>query len=144
MNVEDKAFSTQKLQSAKQNYVKFYEVNVDDVTITNLKATSLQTAGWAYVSFSDYDEIERSRLAELDRVPLTAKRWAFDTPNDENGVDMQNVQIAKLIVALGEDDSGRRAIFRAVAGMQGIVSDKALKSLYEGTTEEKLIVRSHI
>ena len=58
--------------------------------------------------------------------------------------DMQNVQIARLIVALGEDDSGRRAILRAVAGMQGIVSDKALKSLYEGTTEEKVIVPPHI
>ena len=52
---------------------------------------------------------------------------------------MQNVQIAKLIVAPGEDDSGRRAILRALVGMQGIVSDNVLKSSYEGTTEEKWV-----
>ena len=75
-----------------------------------------------------YEEIEKSWLAELNRVPLTAKCWSFDT-NDKTGVDKQNVQIARLIVALGEDDPGHRAILRAVSGMQGIVSDKALESL---------------
>ena len=79
VNVEDKAFSAEMLQSAKQNYARFYEVEVDAVTIIKLEATPLQTAGWAYVKVLDYEEIERSRLAELDRVPLTAKCWAFDT-----------------------------------------------------------------
>ena len=130
-------------QSAKQNYARFYEMEVDAVTIFKLEATSLQTAGWAYVEVLDYDEIERLRLAQLDRDPITANCWAFDTQNDETGVDMQNVQIARLSVALGEDDSGRRAIFRTVAGMQGIVSDNALESLYDGTTEEKLIAAAH-
>ena len=122
---------------------RFYEVQVHAATVIKLVATPLQPVGWAYFKVIDYEEIERSRLAELDRVQLTAKCWAFDT-NDETGVDKQSVQIARLIAALGEGDSGRRAILRAVAGMQGIVSDKALESLYEGTTEEKLIVPPHI
>ena len=73
VNVEDEAFSAEILQSAKQSYARFYEVSVDAVTIIKLEATSLQTAGWAYVRVSDNDEIETSRLADLDRVPLTAK-----------------------------------------------------------------------
>ena len=64
----------------------------------------------------------------LNLVEFRSQPSAFDTQNNETGVDKQNVQIARLIVALGEDDSGRRAILRAVAGMQGIVSDKALES----------------
>ena len=46
----------------------------------------------------------------------------------------QNAKNAKLIVALGDNDSGRRAILRAVAEMQSIVSDQELDDLADGSS----------
>ena len=48
-------------QLAKESCARFYEVEVDAVTVILLEATSLQTVGWAYFKVMDYEEIERSR-----------------------------------------------------------------------------------
>ena len=43
VNVDDEAFSAGILQLAKQNYARFYAVEVNAVTVIKLEATSLQT-----------------------------------------------------------------------------------------------------
>jgi len=57
-----------------------------------------------------------------------------------------NVQVAKLIVALGENDKGRMAILKAVAERQGIVGETALQELISGRAkpEDRLRVPSHL
>ena len=54
------------------------------------------------------------------------------------------MQVARLIVALGEDDSGRRAILQAIAAKQGIVSEHELDRLAEYFADEMLRVLAHL
>ena len=67
--------------------------------------------------------------------------YAFGKPDDASVSDGDNnVQIARLIVALGETGEGRRGILRAVAGKQGIVDDDEIEALIDGTAKHRLRV----
>ena len=60
------------------------------------------------------------------------------------GSGEQNVQVARIIVALGEDNSGRRAILLAIADKQGITSDYELGRLADGCADERLRIPVHL
>ena len=71
--------------------------------------------------------------------------WSFGVQNDSGAVD-QNTQVARLTVALGENDVGKMAILKAVAECHGVVDEKKLKRLASGESspEERLRVPSHL
>ena len=56
---------------------------------------------------------------------------------DDGDVENQNVQIIKLIAALGEKDSGRRAIPKAMAVKRGMFSDQDVDDLLDGSSERR-------
>ena len=74
------------------------------------------------------------------RANLVSSCWAFNDPVDESGLGGQDMQVARLIVALGEDDSGRRAILRAIAENQGITFERELDRLADVSADERLLV----
>ena len=83
-----------------------------------IERTSLRVPGWSLAKVYDW-------LVAAD----TSSCWSFSAPRNEEGVNGQNAEIDKLIVALGDNDSKNRAIFRPVAERQGIVSDQELDDL---------------
>ena len=58
----------------------------------------------------------------------------------------QNSQVARLIVARGENDAGKMAILKAVAEHHGVIEDKMTERLASGRAlpEELLRVPSHL
>ena len=90
--------------------------------------TSLGVAEELVSEVDGWDDIE----ADAAR---TSSCWSFSDPMDTNGLNGQNAQVAKLIVALRESGSGRRAILRAVAERQGIVSERELDNLADGSAD---------
>ena len=59
---------------------------------------------------------------------------------DDEDVENQNMQIIKLIAALGEKDNCRRAILKAMAMKQGMFSDQDVDDLLKGSSERRLHV----
>ena len=59
---------------------------------------------------------------------------------------VENVQVAKLIVALGENEAGKMAILKAIAERHGVVDKEALRKLASGedSDEERLRVPGHL
>ena len=51
--------------------------------------------------------------------------FAFGTTEDDLGYDdSHNLEVIRLIAALGHSGSGRKAVIKAIAGRQGIVDEK--------------------
>ena len=67
--------------------------------------------------------------------------WAFGAQN-VNGAAEQTAQVAKLKVALGENDAGKMAILKAVAERHGAAGKEELRRLASGeaSDEERLHV----
>ena len=55
-------------------------------------------------------------------------------------MENHNDQVAKIIACLGETNSGRRAVIKAVAERQGIVDPDELEQMYAGNSSSKLRV----
>ena len=55
-------------------------------------------------------------------------------------VDDHNRQVSRLLATLGKSGSGRRAVIKAVAELQGIVDADELEDLYSGKAIGKLRV----
>ena len=72
---------------------------------------------------------------------------AVDLYDGENLGDImrdQNVHIIKLISALGNKDSGRRTILKAMPANQGISSDEDINDLMSGSAERRLHVPAYL
>ena len=54
-----------------------------------------------------------------------------------------NLQVVRLIAAMGTGDSGRRAILKAVAMKQGIVEENAIEDLINGKSDTKAGISPH-
>ena len=69
----------------------------------------------------------------------------FGAQNNSGAVD-QSAQVARLIVALGENDSGKMAILKAVAKRHSISDEKELERLVSGKIllEDRLRVPTHL
>ena len=91
-------FLPEVFRAAKHNYAQVCETKVDDVGV----------AGWSVANVCDWTGIEAVTLP-------SSSCWSFSDPVDGEGLGSQNAQIARLIVALGENDSGRRTVLRLVA-----------------------------
>ena len=52
--------------------------------------------------------------------------------------------MVRLTNALAENGAGRRAIFKAEAGQQGITDDEDLERLYESKSEIELEAPKHV
>ena len=63
---------------------------------------------------------------------------------DDEDAENQNVQIIKLISALGGKDGGRRAILKAMAVKQGISSDQDIDDIMNGSAERRLQVPAYL
>ena len=109
---------------------------MDRVTGALITKTSLGVAGWSIAEVKNWSDIGR-------RANSVSSCWAFSDPVDESGLGGQNVQVARLIVALSEDDPGRRAILRTIAEKQGITSEHELDRLADGSADERLRVPAH-
>ena len=102
-----------------------------------IERSSLGVSGWSVAKVHDWHDIEAGTAD-------TSSCWSFGDPRNEEEINGQSAQIAKLIVSLGGNDSGRRAIFRAVAERQGIVSDQELDNLADGSSGQKLCVPARL
>ena len=145
------------LQMAKCKFEHFFGMESGTSTQYQIDRSALTVAGWATCDVASYQEIERERLdretceeyeasmRQSQEDSIGGSCWSFADSN-EGSVESQNAQVAKLIVALGENDEGRMAILRAVAERQGIVGEKALQRLIGGKArpEERLKVPSHL
>ena len=86
--------------------------------------TSLGLAGWSIAKDDNWSGIGR-------QTAPTSSCWAFNDPADEDGLRGQNVQVARLIVALGVE--AEHAIFRALCeiGLQGTLAPIGLFEIEE-------------
>ena len=103
---------------------------------------SLGIAGWSDPALVVLDnglvDSER-RMRERHERSLGGR----DVCDDED-VEGQNVQVIRLIAALGEKDSGRRAILKAMALKQGMFSDQDVDDLLNGSSERRLHVPAYL
>ena len=114
----------------------------------------------------------RRREAHLGEEPVTGHRWMSDPTLtlqdngpidyesrmrerqehslgghdivDDEDVEHQNAQIIRLISALGNRDSGRRAILAAMDAKQGVSSNQEIDDLMSGTAERRLQVPAYL
>ena len=63
--------------------------------------------------------------------------------SDCDDIQDQNVQIVKLIAALGAGDNGRRTILKAMAAKQGIDSEAA-EDILDGRSDRKIHVPAYL
>ena len=61
-------------------------------------------------------------------------------------IDNENVQVDKLIVALGENEAGKIATLKAIAERRGVVDKEVPRKLAfgEASDEERLHVPAHL
>ena len=109
-DIRTSVYPPEVLSEAKEIHAKFFE-KVENVTEALIARTSLRVPGWSIAKVHDWHDVDTGTID-------TSSCWSFSDPKDKEGVDGQNAQIAKLIVALGGNGSGRRAIFRAEAERQ--------------------------
>ena len=110
-------------------------------TISRLQLLRWGIAGWADPStiIRNYEDIDRER----DERVATGSCWAFSGDDDlQSDVGKLNDQVLKIINVLGNHGAGRRAVLKAVASRQGIVSEDELDLLYSGKSKLKAVPRS--
>ena len=123
--------------------------SIDPVTCKLKEQPTMTTAyGQSLAVTPINSETMMSGLASLSEdmpQPTPAKHVgsciAFGaTAEDDSTAERHNDDVAKIIGVLGGSGVGRRAILKAVAGLQGISSEDELERLYEGKSESKLKV----
>lgn len=114
---------------------------VPEIAITHTasaETSTLSPSGVSQMSRGpDEREVPQSRMSTC---------WSFSDPVEDEGVRAHNSQVARLIVALGEKSSGRRAIIQAVAAEVGITDKKSIDRFANGTAhlEERIAVPTHL
>ena len=105
---------------------------------------ALGIAGWSdeRTVVRDWADIEREKQLRESRENSSC--WAFGSPDEQGDIAQQNLAVVRLISALGELGSGRRAVLKAIAEKQGITDKFDLDRLEDGTAEVKLQVPSHL
>ena len=136
------------LESARRNFANIQQIPIADVDAMMIDrlGSSLGVEGWAdpRLVVLDYDQIERDRISRETRTAHSC--WSFGTyeetssSGDDGDVEGHNDQVAKIIACLGETNSGRRAVIKAVAERQGIVDPEELEQMYAGNSSSKLRV----
>ncbi len=151
-DMEEETYLPYVVMRACMNFEYFYGLDPGTVTSKMIDTRSaLTVAGWADVVLTDYDQIDRERVrrdGDGHAEDTTFGCWAFGRSTAHGGrndvasqaASDHNEQIAKLISALGESGSGRRAILRAVAGNQGVHDEDELEDLLHGRSTRKLQV----
>ena len=99
------------------------------------KSPSLGIAAWSDPALGERDsgpiDSERRMRKRQERA-----LGGHDTVDDEDCED-QNVQIIRLIAALGSKDSGRRPILSAMAAKQRVSSEQEIDNLLSGMVERR-------
>ena len=136
-------FLPEVIDRARVNFAKFWEMPVeavDEKTIMK-KSPALGIAGWSdpYIEIRDYGLIDSER-----RMREQQERFLSGHTVDDEGTEDQNVQIIRLIAALGNKNSGRRAILFAMAAKQGVSSEQDIDDLMNGTSERRLQVPAYL
>ena len=108
-----------------------YVESVDEKLIMK-KSPSLGMAGWSdpYLELRDYGLIDSERRMREQQ----GRSLSGHVIDDENMED-QNVQIIRLIAALGKKDSGRRAVLSAMVAKQRVSSEQDIDDLLSGTAK---------
>ena len=134
------------LCAAKVNFAKFYLLDVENINLDMINATSLGVEGWSddRMVVRDYDQIDAGRRTWEDSNPGANPCWAFGASDDmfDDGAAKHNLQVLHMIEALGKHGSGKRAVVKALAARQGIVDEDQLELLYSGSPGVKLKVPS--
>ena len=137
------AFLPDVIDRACANYARFKSVPVDAVSADTIMmySSSLGIVGWSDPALVVLDnglvDSER-RMRERQERSLGGR----DVCDDED-VEGQNVQVIRLIAALGEKDSGRRAILKAMALKQSMFSDQDVDDLLNGSSERRLHIPAY-
>ena len=140
---EFSTFLPEVIDRARGNFAKFWNMPVeavDEETIMK-KSPSLGVAGWPdpYLEIRDYGLIASER-----RMREQQERSLSGHIVDDEGTEDQNVQVIRLIAALGNKDSGRRAILSAMAAKQGVSSEQDIDDLMNGTSARRLQVPAYL
>jgi hypothetical protein len=98
----------------------------------------LGVGGWAVAGVLDNDSIDKE--AEK-RSQISDPVNPFGSADSDYDNDAHNVQVVRLIAALGENDSGRRAVLRAIAERQGISTDHDIDMLANGEAPANMLLR---
>ena len=131
-------FSMESLMAARLNFAKFHGVSVGEVDDVQVANSSLGIAGWADSKTRVLDDDEVGKVVLLPEGSC----WAFGDERSSGDASGGNDQVLRLIIALGRNGSGRRAIIKALADRQGIVDEDELEQLYSGRARLREVPRS--
>ena len=141
-NIDDE-FTPEVVKHACSNYARFSGIPREAVTAKLIleRAPSLGIDGWA----DNYLEIRDNVLIQSERRMRERQERSLAGSGDSNCDDIQtqNVQIVKLIAALGAKDNGRRTILKAMAAKQSIDSQIA-EDIIDGISDRRIHPRPFI
>ena len=125
------------------------EVDDDDEITESAEASSHRTdeGGIPETQVGGDEEREETVMMAADSQGASAGGGCCEFASHQDGhLEDQNAQVARLIVALGENDGGKMAILRAIAERQGVTEESALQKLVSGRAhpDERLKVPSHL
>ena len=141
-NIDDE-FTPEVIERACSNYARFSGIPREAVNAELIleRAPSLGINGWA----DSYLDIRDNGLIQSERRMRERQERSLGGNGDSDCHDIQdpNVQIVKLIVALGAEDNGRRTIFKAMAAKEGIDS-QITEGILDGISDRKILVPAYL
>ena len=130
----DGDFTPEVIERACSNYARLLGIPHEEVTTGLIleKAPSLGIAGWA----DEYVEIRDNGLIASERRMRERQERSVGGSGDDSQdeVQDQNIQVVRLIAALGAQDNGKKTIIKAMAAKQGIDSEDA-EDILEGRSD---------
>ena len=126
--------------NARRNFARFLSLDINDVDERGIEKTSLGIRGWAVAGVLDNDAIDKE-ASERPQLNDPVNPWSFGSTSHDCDSDVHNTQVVRLIAAMGENDSGRRAVLRAIAERQGISADHDLDMLANGEAPSDMLLR---
>ena len=105
------------------------------------RAPSLGIGGWS----DQYLEVRDKGLIDSEQRMRECQDRSLGGHGDHGSDDVQdqNVQIVKLIAALGAKENGRRIIPKAMAAKRGI-DEQGADNILDGTSDRKLHVPAYL
>jgi len=133
-------FSDDMVFNARRNFARFRSLDINDVGEQDIEKTSLGVRGWAVAGVLDNDAIDKE-VTERSQPSDPVNPWSYGSTDRDCDSDVHNTYVVRLIAALGENDSGRRAVLRAIAERQGISADSDLDMLADGMAPSDMLLR---
>ena len=118
-----------------------------------LSRTAFGVEGWACSKVLSESDLAGSFRGDSPCCSCGGRKDSGDDPRSDPlgrlsdlslDDELHNVQVMRLIIALGSNGAGRRAILQAVAKQQGVTGEDDPEQLYSGESSVKLKAPRHI